>query len=235
MKKIILFVSILTLIAIMTAACSYLPKGKTSLKDRKDSLSYVIGLQLGKNLDPSMVSLNYDKLVRGMQDVADTSKIIVKKDDIEKILMTFQAEMQLKAQQKQQKLGEENSKMQTQFFSKNKTNPDVVSTPEGLQYKILTKGSGPIPNDKSEITAKFVGKTLDGKEVFNSKDLPADFKFTIGQFIKGWDIALKLMPKGSKWELFIPDSLAFGPQGSRELGIGPNQGLIFNFELIDVK
>lgn len=234
MKKIILFMTLISLVAVMTVACSSMPIGKGTLKDRTDSLSYVLGLQVGKNLDPEMVKLNYNKFVKGMQDAADTSKILLKEEQINNLMMTFQAEMSLKYQQKRLKEAEQNKKMQNEFFAKNKNNPGVVSTPEGLQYKIITEGKGPKANSNSDITAKFTGKTLDGKKVFSSEDLPPDFKFKPDQFIPGWSVALKMMPKGSKWQLFVPDSLAFGAEGNPQLKIGPNQGLIFDFELIDI-
>ena len=120
------------------------------------------------------------------------------------------------------------------FLKENKSKPGVVSLPSGLQYKIVTAGTGVKPTKEDTVTVEYTGRLLNG-DVFDSTEKagkPVSFKLT--QVIPGWTEALQLMPAGSTWEVYIPSKLAYG---SRNVGgaIGPNETLIFNVHLIDVK
>ena len=118
------------------------------------------------------------------------------------------------------------------FLSANKKKKGVVTLPSGLQYKIITKGKGAIPVDTSYVKVNYEGKLLDGT-VFDSsykRNEPAEFGVT--QVIKGWTEALKLMPVGSKWELYIPEDLAYGARAAGQ--IPAYSTLIFTVELLDI-
>ena len=132
-----------------------------------------------------------------------------------------------------------NLKVGKEFLAKNKQQSDVVERPSGLQYRILKAGSGKLPTDRDKVRVHYTGRMLDKKTiqlggVFDSsyeKNLPAEFDVT--GVIKGWTEALQLMPKGSKWQLFIPHYLAYGERGSPP-GIGANEVLIFEVELLEI-
>ncbi len=134
---------------------------------------------------------------------------------------------------------EVNLKAGKEYLAKNKQRADVVERPSGLQYRVLKAGTGKLPTDKDKVRVHYTGRIVDKKTlqpggVFDSsleKNLPAEFDVT--GVIKGWTEALLLMPKGSKWELVIPHYLAYGERGSPP-GIGPNEVLIFEVELLDV-
>ena len=115
------------------------------------------------------------------------------------------------------------------FLAENKTKEGVVTTPSGLQYKIITKGTGEIPADSSKVKVNYKGTLIDGTEFDSS---PATFR--ANQVIKGWTEALTMMPVGSKWELYIPQELAYG---ARETGgqIKPFSTLIFEVELVGIE
>ena len=145
----------------------------------------------------------------------------------------------LKAQQKaaeearKAEQNEENRKAGEQFLAENKAKEGVITTASGLQYKILTQGKGAVPKADDEVIVKYEGKLLDGT-VFDSSYKRAEQtnKFRANQLIKGWTEALTMMPVGSKWQLFIPQELAYG---SRDMGeIKPYSALIFTLELIDI-
>lgn len=120
------------------------------------------------------------------------------------------------------------------FLAENAKKAGVVVTPSGLQYKVLRKGNGPVPKENDRVVVKYEGKLIDGT-VFDSsyKRNPQTNEFTPKQVIKGWTEALTLMPVGSKWEIYIPQELAYG---SRPAGkIPPYSALIFTVELEEIK
>lgn len=120
------------------------------------------------------------------------------------------------------------------FLAANKQKPGVVTTPSGLQYKVLVKGTGEVPGEKDEVSVKYEGRLLDGT-VFDSSYERKDpvTKFRPDQVIKGWTEALTMMPVGSKWELYIPYNLAYG---ERQAGkIKPYSTLVFTVEMVGVK
>lgn len=120
------------------------------------------------------------------------------------------------------------------FLAENKGKEGVVTTPSGLQYKILTKGTGAIPADTSSVKVNYRGTLIDGTEFDSSYKRNEPTTFRANQVIKGWTEALTLMPIGSKWELYIPYDLAYG---ARETGgeIKPYSTLIFEVELLDIE
>jgi FKBP-type peptidyl-prolyl cis-trans isomerase FklB len=120
------------------------------------------------------------------------------------------------------------------FLNANKTKPGVVALPDGLQYKVLTPGNGPKPDESDIVTVKYEGKLIDGTVFDSSEAHGGTTDFPLGQVISGWVEALKLMPKGSTWEVYIPSDLAYGPAGAPP-NIGPNETLIFKVTLVDFK
>ena len=132
-----------------------------------------------------------------------------------------------------------NLKRGKEYLEKNKQRADVVERPSGLQYRVLKAGTGKLPTEKNKVRVHYTGRIVDKKTlqpggVFDSsyeKNMPIEFDVT--GVIKGWTEALMLMPKGSKWELAIPHYLAYGERGSPP-GIGPNEVLIFEVELLDI-
>lgn len=118
------------------------------------------------------------------------------------------------------------------FLAENKTKAGVVTLPDGLQYKIIKTGNGPLPKDTSKVTVNYRGTTIDGKEFDSSYKRKEPAKFVANQVIKGWTEALTHMPAGSKWIVYVPQELGYG---SRDTGsIKPFSTLIFEIELISV-
>ena len=157
---------------------------------------------------------------------------------IAETVKTFEAEMMAKRDEMQQAeeqafslQAEGNLKEGQAFLAENGTKEGVVTTASGLQYKVISAGSGAKPTVDSTVEVHYAGRLLDGTEFDSSvkRGVPATFGVT--QVIAGWTEALQLMPQGSKWELYIPADLAYGPGGTGP--IGPNQMLIFEVELLN--
>jgi FKBP-type peptidyl-prolyl cis-trans isomerase FklB len=120
------------------------------------------------------------------------------------------------------------------FLKENKSKPGVITLADGLQYKVIKAGHGTKPTDQDMVTVDYSGKLIDGTEFDSSSKHGGPAQFQVGQVIPGWVEALKLMPVGSTWELYIPSDLAYGSQGAPP-SIGPNETLIFKVTLISAK
>jgi FKBP-type peptidyl-prolyl cis-trans isomerase len=131
-------------------------------------------------------------------------------------------------------MGAENKKAGDAFLAANKAKDGVVTLPSGLQYKIITAGTGPKPSATDTVVCNYRGTLIDGKEFDASAKHGGPASFPVNGVIKGWTEALQLMPVGSKWQLFIPPDLAYGAQGAGA-DIGPNATLVFDVELLSIK
>ncbi len=129
---------------------------------------------------------------------------------------------------------ETNKKEGEAFLAANKANGGVVVLPSGLQYKVLTQGTGPKPVASDTVVCNYRGTLIDGKEFDSSYKRGQPATFPVSGVIKGWTEALQLMPVGSKWQLFIPPDLAYGDRGASS-DIGPGATLIFEVELLSIQ
>jgi FKBP-type peptidyl-prolyl cis-trans isomerase FklB len=120
------------------------------------------------------------------------------------------------------------------FLADNKNKDGVQTTPSGLQYRIITEGKGDVPEEKSKVKVNYRGTLIDGTEFDSSYKNTAPGSFRVNQVIKGWTEALKMMPVGSKWELYIPQELGYGSTGQGK-NIPPYSTLIFEVELLEIE
>ena len=130
------------------------------------------------------------------------------------------------------KAGNENKVKSDAFLAQNKTKPGIQTTASGLQYKVITAGTGAKALETDKVKVHYHGTLIDGTVFDSSVNRGEPATFGVTQVIKGWIEALQMMPAGSKWTLYIPSDLAYGPQGPPS--IGPNQALIFDVELIEI-
>lgn len=156
-------------------------------------------------------------------------KDVLKGDSSEAITPEEANEIMAKFSQKQQ---EKKSEPQKQFLEENKAKEGVVEMPSGLQYRIITEGTGPVPTAQDQVKVHYHGSLIDGTVFDSSVDRGEPATFGVTQVIQGWVEALQMMPVGSKWELVIPFNIAYGPQGNR--GIPPFATLIFEVELLEI-
>ena len=207
---------------------------KVVLKTDKDKVSYSIGLDIGTNFKRQSVDLDAKALAAGIADGLSGGKPLLAEDEVRKVLAEFRQQMGAKAQQAAQQLAEKNRKEGETFLAENKKKKGVITLPSGLQYQVIKEGTGKIPKASETVTTHYRGTLIDGTEFDSSYKRNEPTSFPVNGVIKGWTEALQLMKVGSKWQLFIPASLAYGPQGAGQL-IGPNATLIFEIELLSIK
>ena len=205
-----------------------------ALATTEDKVSYSIGSDLGKNLKRQGITINPAVFAKGMEDGMRGGPLLMSEQEMKQVLSDFEKDMMNKRASEFNQKAEENKVKGETFLKENKTKEGVVTLPSGLQYKIIKAGTGVKPTKEDTVTVEYTGRLLNG-DVFDSTEKagkPVSFK--LNQVIPGWTEALQLMPAGSTWEVYIPAKLAYG---SRNVGgsIGPNETLIFNVHLIDVK
>jgi FKBP-type peptidyl-prolyl cis-trans isomerase len=204
-----------------------------ALKTEKDKFSYALGMNLGNSLHRQSVPVDPAILLRGLKD-ALAGKTLMTDDDARAALKAVQTEMQKKMQETMQAAGAANKKEGDAFLATNKTKEGVTTLPSGLQYKILTAGTGPKPTATDSVVCNYRGTLINGKEFDSSYKRGEPATFPVNGVIKGWTEALQLMPVGSKWQLFVPADLAYGDRGAGA-DIGPGSTLIFEVELVSIQ
>ncbi len=229
MKK-ILVVSFVLFFSIV--GCSQTDMNDKKIESKVDSVSYAIGIDIGKNFKMQEIEITPALMLKGINDaIADTS--MLSEDEIRQCMMNFQMEMTAKQQNKQKLQGDKNKVAGDAFFAENKTKEGVITLPSGLQYKIITSGAGESPKLTSTVDVHYAGRLLDGTEFDSSYKRGTPYKTPLNQVIKGWTDVLQLMKVGDKWEVYIPSDLAYGERGSGPT-IGPNSALIFVMELVSI-
>jgi len=204
------------------------------LKTQKDKISYAVGMNVGTNLKKQSVEVDPAIVVKGMQDAIAGNKPLLTDEETRAVLMQLQEEARQKQAAKAQSEGSANKTEGEAFLAANKTKEGVMTTPSGLQYKILKAGTGPKPAATDTVVCNYRGTLLNGTEFDSSYKRGQPLTFPVNGVIKGWTEALQLMPVGSKWQLFIPAQLAYGERGAGA-DIGPNATLIFEVELVSIQ
>jgi len=226
-KPVIAFLSILLLTGSAVA-------NEQELKSEKEKLSYSIGAATAMQMKRQSVDLDLDTFVRGLRDYLSGGKLQMTDQQMQDTLKTFQQEMAVKQAEKTKQISEANKKEGEAFLAENKKKEGVKTLPNGLQYKIITEGTGKKPKETDSVSAHYRGTLIDGTEFDSSYKRGQPTTFAVKGVIKGWTDALQLMKEGSKWQLFIPSDLAYGERGAGAQ-IGPNATLIFEVELIEIK
>jgi FKBP-type peptidyl-prolyl cis-trans isomerase FklB len=199
-------------------------------KNQKEKMSYIIGMDIGNNLKKQGIDIETNILINGIKDAFASAKSLLSEQEIRETLATFQKEMQAK----QEEIGKKNKKEGEAFLAENKKKEGVKTLPSGLQYKVIKAGTGKKPKLTDTVTAHYRGTLIDGAEFDSSYKRGQPASFSVSGVIPGWTEALQLMEEGTKWELFIPTSLAYGERGAGVM-IGPNATLIFEVELISIQ
>lgn len=208
-------------------------------KTEMEKVSYIIGTQIARNFKTQNIEINLDSLLLGLKDALEDKEFALSQGEMKKVYAGFQQRMRAKqaakrAEQaaKQKKEAAENLAAGTVFLEANKAKEGVKVLSSGLQYKVITEGTGNTPTADDKVKTHYRGTLIDGTEFDSSykRDKPAEF--TVTGVIKGWTEALQLMKEGGKWELYIPADLAYGQRGRPS--IPANSTLIFEIELIEI-
>ena len=209
-----------------------------ALTTRKDKFSYALGMNIGngykQGLEKQSVEFDANLIAQGVKDALSGAKTRLTDEEAKAVLTEVQTEVNKQRQEKLKEASDKNKAEGEAFLAANKSKEGVVTLPSGLQYKILTAGIGPKPTASDQVNCNYRGTLIDGTEFDSSYKRGKPAAFGVVQVIKGWTEALQLMPIGSKWQLFIPSSLAYGEQGQPRGGIEPNATLIFEVELLSI-
>ena len=212
--------------------------------DNKKKAAYYAGIQIGQQISNQMVKgINYQlfgddstktislkNLMAGFVSGTTGKGMLMTADSARNLAQELMR--QIKAKTLMKEFGP-NKEAGEKFLAENAKKEGVQTTPSGLQYKIIKEGKGAVPADTSLVNVHYEGKTLEGKVFDSSYKRGEPTKFRLNQVIKGWGEALKMMPAGSIWEVYIPQELAYGER-QQGADIKPFSMLIFKIELLDV-
>lgn len=202
------------------------------LETLEQKFSYTIGFQIGSQAEQEGFELDVNALVAAMEDLKAGGEMQLTEDDMAGVMRDMQAKIMAERQAEAAEVAQANAASGAAFLTENAAKEGVVTTDSGLQYKIITQGTGPKPGPTDSVTVHYSGTLTDGTEFDSSYSRGQPATFGVHQVIAGWTEALQLMPEGSKWELAIPSDLAYGPGGKGPV-IGPNSTLLFEVELLD--
>lgn len=197
-------------------------------------LSYALGLSMGNNFKASGIdAVSVQDFADGVAAVYDGLAPRMSYDEAKQVIQKYFTALEAKQKEAASKMAEVNRKAGEAFLADNGKRVEVKTTPSGLQYEVLKEGDGPQPTASDMVEVHYTGKLIDGTVFDSSEERGVPATFGVTQVIPGWVEALQLMKAGSKWRLFIPSQLAYGPQGAGNL-IGPDSTLIFDVELLKV-
>lgn len=192
-------------------------------------MSYVIGLQFGGSLKEAGMELDMAAFGAAVDDAVKGREPALTPEQMAEAQNALREQMMAKRKAEQEKGKAESAA----FLSANGARPEVKTTASGLQYEVLTEGTGPMPKATDTVSVHYKGTLVDGKTFDSSYDRGEPATFQINNLIPGWVEALPMMKVGSKWKLFIPSELGYGERGAGE--IPPNSTLIFEMELLEIK
>lgn len=208
------------------------------LKSEIDSLSYILGMNIGVGMQQQIQSLpgekvNMDLFINALSKALRGEELLVKSnEEAMAFLQEYFAKIEAAENAAQAERAQENKKAGEEFLAKNKKRKGVTTTASGLQYEIITKGTGRKPTAEDDVKVHYRGMFIDGTEFDSSfaRNEPAVFR--LNQVISGWTEALQLMPAGSKWKIYLPYSLGYGEHAMAS--IPAFSTLIFEVELLEV-
>lgn len=228
-------VCVFILLLAFAAGCGKGDKGSgpIELEEEMDRVSYSIGFQIGQNMKDSFITdINVDILARGISDVMKGVDPAIPAERMQEVMQEFsttQRERQMAEQQRQQT---ENLVEASKFMAENATKEGVVTLPDSLQYIVLEKGTGAIPDSTATVRVHYAGTFIDGTSFDSSVERGEPAEFPVNRVIPGWTRVLTKMQVGAKWRVFLPPALAYGASGYGN--IQPNKLLIFEIQLLEI-
>jgi len=204
------------------------PATDNGLTSDQQKLSYAIGVQIGQNLTAQALDIEQDAFTQGIVDTITRAEPKLTVEQMEQAVSGYLAQ----EQQKQMEIAQQNLAAGEAFLAENKKNADVTETASGLQYKVLTKGTGVQPKATDSVVVHYRGTFIDGTEFDSSYGRGEPMTISLQQVIPAWQEVVPMMPVGSKWQVFIPSKLGYGEMPSGP--IAPNSTLIFDVELLSI-
>ena len=206
---------------------------KLEMKDQKDKESYSLGYQFGQGAKSQGLDINLELYASGVRDALGGSKPQLSEQEMRQTVLELQKRFIAAREKEIKEISARNLAAGKAFLEENKKKEGIKTLPSGLQYKVLTEGSGKTPKAADNVTINYKGTFINGSEFDSSYKRGKPTTFQVDKVVKGWTEALQLMKEGSKWELFIPPELGYGDRGGGP--VPPNSILIFEVELISVK
>jgi FKBP-type peptidyl-prolyl cis-trans isomerase FklB len=223
-------------IALLLGSCSKNSIKNTKLVTENDTLSYAIGVSFYNQLMKDSIILDPLIVAKAAMD-AKAGKLLMAEADYQAFLMRYSTKMQQSQMEKQAEMNKVTYKeyiaKNEAFLAKNKENPKIIVTPSGLQYEVIKMGAGPKPTAENTVKVHYVGTLIDSTEFDSSIKRKEPAQFVVSGVIPGWKEALQLMPVGSKFKLYIPQTIGYGANGAGEI-IKPYSTLIFDVELLEI-
>jgi len=237
------------IVAIVIAAPSVMAQKSAKKKDKKnegtccasvlklethqDTISYLIGRDIGRNMKTNEITVSADIMYAGLKDGLNGIDSLFTPEQTEQCMMEFQQEIMAKQQQKSAQEASATKAEGEAFLAKNKTEDGVVTTPSGLQYKVIKEGEGDHPTAQDVVEVHYTGKLIDGTVFDSSVERGEPIKFPLNGVIPGWTEGVQLMKPGAKYIFYIPSSLAYGDRGTGPIPGGST--LIFEVELLSIE
>lgn len=206
-----------------------------TVKLDKHKLSYAIGYRIGTQFSEGDFPVDMAVLQKAIEDAYAKRPPSVTKEDMYQQLVSLGERMHEQALAEYKRIAADNAHKSTDFLNHNATLAGVVQLPSGIQYSVIKKGDGTVnPGIDSLVTVNYRGMLIDGTEFDSTWAHGAPVSFTVNQVIRGWQYVIPRMHVGDRWKVVIPPSLAYGEHGALPR-IGPNQTLVFDIELLDIK
>jgi FKBP-type peptidyl-prolyl cis-trans isomerase FklB len=216
------------------AAAGQAPAATSGLKTQKEKVSYAIGMEMGKGVKSQGIDVDPAILAQGLRDAISGAKPQLSEEELKQVVTGLQAEMRQKQMQAQEAAGAENKTKGEAFLAENGKKAGVVTLPDGLEYKVMTAGAGKKPAETDTVLCNYKGTFVDGTEFDSSAQAGKPVPFEVKNVIPGFKEVLQLMTVGSKWQVVVPSSLAYGERGAGGV-IGPNATLVFEIELVSIQ
>ncbi len=224
MKTSALVTSLLMVLSVSIA------QAEGGLDSEKQQFSYAVGIQIGEDLKRNGMDIDADSVAMAIGDVMAAKKPQLSRE----VMQTLFSDYQKKENAKKELASSANKAEGEAFLAANKGKKGVIVLESGLQYKVITAGTGKQPTAEDTVSVHYRGTLINGTEFDSSYQRGEPATFPVNGVIRGWTEALQLMKEGAKWQLFIPADLAYGPRGAGG-DIGPNSMLQFDVELLSVK
>lgn len=205
------------------------------LPTEKDQASYMVGMDIGKSLQPIKDEIDVEVMVRALKASLAGQKLQMTDEQAQKVREAFAQRLQAKQIADMMAKAKKNAEEGERFLAQNANKPNVKATASGLQYEVLRQGNGPTPKATDLVVAHYSGKLLDGTEFDSSYKRGEPATFRLDQVVPGWSEGVQMMPVGSKYRFWIPAKLGYGEQGTPGGPIPPNATLVFEVELLEIK
>ncbi len=221
-------------LAVLAAFSACDAGGNVQLETIEQRGSYAVGVNVGQSMVSDGVDFDYDALQAGLRDVVSGGEVKMTHEELQLAFQEFSTMARAQAQERAAEVAATNLTEGAAFLAENGARDGVNTTESGLQWEVVTEGTGARPTAQDRVAVNYVGTLIDGTEFDSSRDPEQPAVFGVNQVIPGWAEALQLMTEGSIYKVYVPGHLGYGMQGSGPL-IGPNATLVFEVTLLGIQ